>query len=272
MSVAPACTEEDLREMFEENFERLRAESGHSLSPEVKKAAWQQVLMYWRRLRHIAEGVTETEVRLNLPNQESPKGRKFCIEGVVDIVREADRTTMYDIKTHDLEYIRGDLEFYKRQLNVYAHIWQNLRHERLDETAVIGTSVPPDVREAFETGDDARLEQALSRWDPVTPIPFDQGAVEETVKTFAGVVDEIEEGRFRPPPPESLKRREGKDTFATRTCTNCDARFSCSSYRACTPAPKRKTSRNFQAFFATPADDGAREAGLDAGMKAGEIS
>jgi len=90
-----------LKKMFDENFQRLRAESGHALSPEVKNLAWQQVVLYWRRLREIAESITDTEVRLNLPCQKTPKGRVFSIEGVVDIVREADRTTMYDIKTHD---------------------------------------------------------------------------------------------------------------------------------------------------------------------------
>ena len=116
-----------IRKMFDENFQRLRAESGHSLSPEVKNLAWQQVVLYWRRLRDIAESITDTEVRLNLPCQKTPKGRAFSIEGVVDIVREADRTTMYDIKTHDLNFVKENLPFYEKQLNVYAYIWQHLR-------------------------------------------------------------------------------------------------------------------------------------------------
>ncbi len=64
--------------------------------------------MYWKKLRHIAEKVTDTEVRLNLPNQTTPKGRGFCVEGVVDIVREDEKVTMYDIKTHDLAVIATD--------------------------------------------------------------------------------------------------------------------------------------------------------------------
>jgi len=80
MKQKEVMNEETLKAMFDENFERLRAEGGHSLSPDVKDAAWQQVRMYWQKLRNIAEKVTDTEVRLNLPNQTTPKARGFCIE------------------------------------------------------------------------------------------------------------------------------------------------------------------------------------------------
>ena len=66
----------------------------------------------------------------------------------MDIVREDDRVVMYDIKTHDTEAIKANIEDYERQLNVYAYIWQNLRGQRLDETAVICTQLP----EGTETG------------------------------------------------------------------------------------------------------------------------
>src|SRR5438876_3937588 len=65
------------------------------------------------RGRHIAESVTDTEVKLNLPNQKTPKKRTFCIDGVVDIVRENDAVTMYDLKTHDLEFVRDNIDLYR---------------------------------------------------------------------------------------------------------------------------------------------------------------
>jgi len=102
-----------LRESFEQNFELLKLESGHSLGADIKDAAWNQVLFYWRKLKDIATRVTETEVRLNLPDQESPGGRKFGIEGVVDIVREGDQTVMYDIKTHDADQVRENIADYE---------------------------------------------------------------------------------------------------------------------------------------------------------------
>src|SRR5690348_9617353 len=131
-----------IHEFFEENFEALRLAGDRSLAPEVKEAALQQVLLYWRRLKDIALKVTDTEVRLNLPHQVTPQGRMFGIEGIVDIVREQGETVMYDIKTHDADAIRQNLGAYEQQLNVYAYIWQKLRGEALDAMAIIATRFP----------------------------------------------------------------------------------------------------------------------------------
>ena len=312
--------EKELRGMFERNFRRLRAETSHALAPDVKEAAWQQVLMYWRRLRSLAESITDTEVKLNLPNRRTPKGRPFGIEGVVDIVREADRTTMYDIKTHELEFVRENKDFYAKQLNVYAHIWQTLRKERLDETAVISTPLPEKVKRAFCEGNAEALAEAAREWDPVVRIDFEQGKVEETVREFGNAVDAIEDGCFAPPSPEVLstapqkyltqcaadagpdrgaseehirrrsvtseqrragprrrkqwvrnfcgavlrKQKEGKRTFGTRVCGECDARFSCASFRQFAKAPSRRDAAAFLSFFDTLPTETARYSWLDA--------
>jgi hypothetical protein len=166
--------EDRIREFFEENLQALQAEGGHPLAPDAKETALQQVLLYWRKLRGIAEKVTDTEVRLTLPEQLTPRGRKFAIEGIVDIVRENDRTVMYDLKTHDATSVRQNIEPYEQQLNVYAHIWQNLRGQPLDEMAIIMTALPESIAEAIQTGDEACLADELERWDPVVPVPFDQ--------------------------------------------------------------------------------------------------
>ncbi len=170
MTIQTDDMEERINEFFEENLAALALESGHSLSPEVRETARQQVIMYWRKLHEIAEGITDTEVRLSLPQQTSPRDRTFAIEGVVDIMREDERVVMYDIKTHDTEAIKANIEDYERQLNVYAHIWQNLRGQRLDETAVICTQLPDALRRAAGERDEQRMEYELGRWDPLIPI------------------------------------------------------------------------------------------------------
>ena len=109
--------------------------------------------MYYRKMREIAETVTETEVKLTLPEQTSPKGNKFTIEGVVDIIRKNNTTTMYDIKTHDADYVNANKEDYIDQLNVYTHIWQNLRNEKLDGTAIIATQFPRALKKALDADD-----------------------------------------------------------------------------------------------------------------------
>jgi hypothetical protein len=259
-----------IEEAFERNLAELQADKGHALAPDVRATALYQVRLYWRRLREIAEKVTDTEVWLGLPGRETPAGRKFTIEGIVDIVREKDRTVLYDIKTHDESEIRANLGEYEKQLNVYAHIWQGLRGERLDETAVICTRYPRSVEEALVNRDEAALDQAVSAWDPVIPIPFDRNRVDAVIVEFGGVVDQIEDHHFSPRDLATLKAREpGLPTvFAVAVCRNCDARFSCHSYRDYALGTHTSTEGRFRPYIEETADDieqeRARLAALDA--------
>lgn len=241
--------EEFLKETFEDNYRSLRLEGGHGLTPDIKEYAYQQVLRYWQKLKHVAQNVTDTEVPLVLPNQQTPKNRKFNIEGVVDILREQDRTVMYDIKTHDGDYVRENRQLYERQLNVYAHIWQELRGQPLDETAVIATSFPERLEKAIKTADAVEIGKAMEAWDPVISIPFDKDHVKSTIADFGTVVDSIEDSTFVPASLEVLRRKEGGSLFATRVCRNCDARFSCSSYRAYAGTSRARKETRFTELF-----------------------
>jgi CRISPR/Cas system-associated exonuclease Cas4 (RecB family) len=196
--MSPEQIEERIAEMFEENYQVLRLEGGHALTEDIKQSALKQVIAYYRKLRGIAEKVTETEVKLTLPNQETPGGHKFNIEGIVDIVREDDEVWMYDLKTHDPDYIREHTELYESQLNVYAHIYENLRKNRLDHTAIISTSLPDNVKTALSQNDAAALERAFKSWDPVIEINYEHERVERTIDEFAKVVDKIEGHCFAP--------------------------------------------------------------------------
>lgn len=231
--INPKEIEQFIIDEFNRNYELLRLEGGHNLSPDSKKLALQQIKLYYRRLRALAETVTLTEVKLTLPEQVTPLGNKFSIEGIVDIVREHHKTTMYDIKTHNADTVKANISEYEKQLNVYAYIWQELRNESLDGTAIIATQLPDNVREALELGDETKLVHELNKWEPVIPIPFSQENVEQTICDFEATVDNIEEGNFTPASLEKLKEKvPGTRTrFATRVCRNCDARFSCNSYR-----------------------------------------
>lgn len=222
-----------LKETFERNFELLKLESGHSLGADIKETAWMQVLFYWRKLKDIANRVTDTEVRLNLPGQVTPQGKKFGIEGVVDIVREDEKTIMYDIKTHEADQVRENIAEYENQLNIYAHIWKNLRGQPLDATTIIATAYPESLKEALAEGDPARIEYEYQKWDPLVEITFDPSHVDEIISRFGSVVDCIENGEFHPAPLDKLRTRSGRERreFASHICRYCDARFSCDSYR-----------------------------------------
>jgi hypothetical protein len=265
-----AEAEEQIHRFFERNLLELQAEGGHALAPEVRETALQQVLLYWRRLASLAERVTDTEVKLSLPEQRTPRGRAFAIEGVVDVVREEGRTTLYDIKTHPPEEVRANADTYARQLNVYAYIWQELRGESLDETAVICTAFPEALTEALRSGDEVRVATEMERWDPVIAIPFDDEGVSDTVADFASVVDRIEDHDFAPPSLAQLRQPLPgmRRAFGTAVCRNCDARFSCGPYRRYMQVASRATEATFRQYIEDLGPDAEREAYVAAALEA----
>jgi len=241
-----------LQQSYYQNYDLLRLESGIALSPEVKQAGMQQVLFYWQKMRDVALNVSETEVRLSLPGQESPKERVFGIEGVVDIVRESGKTIIYDIKTHDADYVRSHIELYEDQLNVYAHIWKELQKQPLDGTAVICTEFPDEVKDALKNGTDEQLARAVERWDPLVEIDFNTRKVKDTIRSFGEVVDQIEDHRFAPPPVEKLLQPfayRANVRFGTHVCRNCDARFSCAAYRVYMRQGRGRADQAFEQYY-----------------------
>ncbi|GHU66300.1 hypothetical protein FACS189447_06870 [Spirochaetia bacterium] len=260
--------EEQIKEKFELNYELLRLEGGHALTNDVKEAALTQVLYYYRRMRNVADRVTETEVKLTLPDQLTPAGRRFTIEGVVDIVSEQGEVWMYDIKTHDPDYIRANTDYYERQLNVYAYIWENLRGNKLDHTAIISTSFTPAMRAAIASEDEERIARELPKWDPLIPVNFNEARVNETIQDFAKVVDNIESRSFQPQPVKNLtEKMEGTNiSFAHRVCRNCDGRFSCESYREYALQTGIRTAQNLKKYFEDYRDDSEQESFITANL------
>lgn len=261
---------ERIKEYFEENYELMRLEGGHAITEDIKDFALTQILYYFKKMNDVANRVTDTEVKLTLPNQTTPKGRDFTIEGVVDIVRDDDETWMYDIKTHDLEYIRSNRDLYEKQLNVYAHIWQNLRGQQLDKTAIISTAIPETLRQAHLINDQFAISYEMAKWEPLVELDFVQEKVEEVVQDFAETVDHIEDKHFRPAPPETLREKlEGTNAlFGTRVCRNCDARFSCSSYREYATYKGKGERGSFKKYFEDFGSDTDKEEWMNANLQA----
>lgn len=259
-----------IEETFEENYEMLRLEGGHSLAPYVKKLALEQVKLYWKKLRSLAENVTETEVQLTLPLQETPQGRKYTIQGVVDVVKEDQGTILYDIKTHDVDYVKHNIKDYEGQLNIYAHIWQTIRGQELDGTAIVATGQTEEIRRAYQSGDPQRIEKALENWDPEVTIEFNQEKVKESILSFGEVVDLIEENKFAPPPYEKLTSPiRDNNIFAVHVCRNCDVRFSCESYRQYAFTSTRAKS-DFMAYFEDYGTEHERAEVLEANLSESE--
>lgn len=222
-----------IRNSFYYNYESLQYEGGHKLSPDNLISALNQVLMYWRKLNHIAINVTDTEVRLCLSNEKTKNNRSFNIEGIVDIIRDQDKVIMYDIKTHDSEEVRANSDNYETQLNVYAYIWKILRQQSLDEISIICTSLPEALKNSILINDLKNIESNLKSWNPIVTLDFDLTHVQNTIEEFKTLVDKIEDHDFNPRTLDDLKTifPGSKSIFAVNTCRNCDVRFTCSSYR-----------------------------------------
>lgn len=258
-----------IKEYFEVNYELMRLEGGHAITQDVKQLALTQVLYYFTKMKEVANKVTDTEVKLTLPDQRTPKGRNFTIEGVVDIVRDDNETWMYDIKTHDTAYIESNKELYEKQLNVYAHIWQKLRGQALDKTAIISTAYPEGLKNAHLLNDQFRIQYELSKWNPLIELDFDQGKVKDIILDFAEIVDCIEDKRFKPASVETLRTKmEGTNAlFATRVCRNCDARFSCSSYRDYATNKGKGERGSFRKYFDDFGSDSDKENWINANLE-----
>lgn len=266
--------EEKLQEMFAQNYELLKLEGGHALTEATQRDAFNQILFYYRKLKDVASKVTETEVKLTLPDQKTPEGRNFTIEGIVDIVREEDEVWMYDIKTHDPFYVNANKHLYEKQLNVYAHIWENLRGNPLDHTAVISTVLPDALKEADITNDNVRIQNEIRNWEPVIEIPYNEDNVKDTILDFALVVDKIEKHCFTPPTVEILdnKMQGTNSKFATRICRNCDARFSCTSFREYATKLQKGSTMNFKKYYEDYGSDAEQEEFINASINLNKIN
>lgn len=257
-----------IKEYFEDNYELMRLEGGHAVTEDIKQLALTQVLYYFTKMRDVAMKVTDTEVKLTLPDQKTPKGRNFTIEGIVDIVRDDNETWMYDIKTHETAYIESNKELYEKQLNVYAHIWQQLRGQALDKTAIISTAYPEGLKQAHLLNDQFRIQYELSKWNPMIELDFDQEKVQEVVDHFAEIVDCIEAKKFKPASVETLRSTmEGTNAlFGTRVCRNCDVRFSCASYREYATSKGKGERGSFRKYFDDFGSDTDKEEWVNANL------
>lgn len=243
--------EEFIARSFVDELALVEEETGIRANALARREALRQVLLYWRKLRSTAEKVEETEVRLVLPNRRSPGGRPYNLEGVVDIVADDDGTMMYDLKTHEPEYVQAHPEEYAAQLEVYAAIYEELKDRRIDGIGVVSTGLPARLRAAISAGDEEATRREFEAWEPLIRLPFTRESRDATIEDFGRIVDCIEVGCFPPKAPESLDEDfAGKGrSFGNRVCQNCDVRFSCSSFRSWRMDGKRLRKDNVLDYF-----------------------
>lgn len=227
--------EDYIKEKTKENFQLIRLEGGHTITQESMENAKVLVLNYWRKLKSVIEKVTQAEVPLILPEQVTPEGRKFTLQGVVDVVTDESGTWIYDIKTVDVDSIHDNIEFYKAQLSVYAYVWKKLKNKSLDGCAIIAVGMTKPLRKAIKTEDQDEINRAIAAWNPVVKVEINEDSIEEAIQEFGKIVDKIESCDYTARPAKELGTHQqitgNSKTFAENVCNNCDIRFSCDSYQ-----------------------------------------
>ena len=257
-----------LIDAFENNKEIIRSETGRTLNRELSRAALIQILVYWYKLKDVANSVTETEVRLVLADQETDSGTKFNIEGVIDLVQDDEGYFMYDLKSIDRATVLDSLADFTQQLSLYAHIWDGLRDQKLSGASIITTALPSkfmeEIKPLIDTNEftadlESKILDILSEWEPVVDVDLSGGRLERFIDDFKSVVDSIENGEFCSPPAEKLLDEiEGTGRkFGSLVCRKCDARYSCNSYRKHISDGKTKAADLFRVYW--PEDDETEE-------------
>jgi hypothetical protein len=272
--------EDFIKLRLKENLKLMQAETGQRVNQSVVIAAERQALAYWHTMHLLAVKITETEVKLSLPECSTPKGRTFTIEGVVDIVQEDSGMSIYDIKTMPRDYVENNKSKFAMQLNVYAHILGGLKGYKVKKAAVIATAPAEGLKRQFNRVD-LPIDQfmnMLKSMNPFVDIPLNEYSISDTIRKFGEIVDRIHDGDFKPKSVGDLKRKdtEGGKTrqFGTDVCRNCDARFSCPSYREFRSIPenikkvKRKDTSIWE-FFTDCGESLDVSADIDANTAAG---
>ncbi len=224
-----------INEFFEANFQHLKETQGHVIDERMKERAYDQVMCYWKKNRELMEKVSRSEVKLSLPEQVTPgKGHSYTLEGSVDVIKMEDKNCLYDITTRSIEQIKGDITSFREQMNVFAHVWKCLdKKNSVDELGVVSTSLPKTVRDAIDSGNSETISKAISAWNPLVTLEYNEYEIEKMINNFGCVVDSIIAGEFDPPRVEHLNSMVpgANEIWGNHMCSACDIRYSCESYR-----------------------------------------
>ena len=119
------------------------------------------------------------------------------------------------------------------------------------------------------------MARALDKWEPLIEIKFDRRKVKDTIHSFGEVVDQIEDHEFTPPPVDKLRQPFADRStvrFGTHVCRNCDARFSCASYRVYMRQGKGRADQAFEQYYSDLESGGPLEEWRTVGLDSmGEI-
>lgn len=186
-------TEENVSRWFDSNYVSLTKTEHTYLAGPQREAALKQVLRYVDRQHGDWSQIQQAEVDVSLVKPD------YIIEGKVDLIRgEGDIVEIVDFKSQrkpDMVKDREQLEQYRRQLHIYAHLVEERTGQKVSKMHI------------YYTGEDSGV--------PTITYPYMKSAVEGTMAVFDDTVHKIMKKDFR---------RCAKDP---KVCNACDFRFYC---------------------------------------------
>ena len=186
-------TEENVSRWFDANYMSL-SQSQHSyLAAPQREAALKQVLRYVDRQHGNWSVIQQAEVDVSLVEPD------YIMEGKVDLIRgEGDTVEIVDFKSQrkpDMDKDRDQLERYRRQLHVYAHLVEERTGKKVSKMHL------------YYTGEE--------NGTPTITFPYTKSEVQGTISVFDDTVHKIMKKDFR------------RCANNPKTCAECDFRFYC---------------------------------------------
>jgi DNA helicase-2/ATP-dependent DNA helicase PcrA len=186
-------TEENVSRWFDSNYVSLTKTEHIYLAGPQREAALKQVLHYVERQHGDWSQIQQAEVDVSLVKPD------YIIEGKVDLIRgEGDTVEIVDFKSQrkpDMVKDQEQLERYRRQLHIYAHLVEERTGRKVSKMHL------------YYTGEDGGV--------PTITYPYTKSAVEGTIAVFDDTVHKIMKKDFH---------RCAKDP---KVCSECDFRFYC---------------------------------------------
>lgn len=186
-------TEENVSRWFNSNYVSLTKTEHTYLAAPQREAALKQVLRYVDRQHDNWSQIQQAEVDVSLVKPD------YIIEGKVDLIRgEGDTVEIVDFKSQrkpDMEKDREQLERYRRQLHIYAHLVEERTGQKVSKMHI------------YYTGEDGGV--------PTVTYPYTKSAVEGTMAVFDETVKKI------------MKKDFHRCADDPKVCNACDFRFYC---------------------------------------------
>jgi len=181
-----------IRELFERTYRFLCLSDVRPIGPAAKKAAFQQVMNYFRQNREDMKRVIETEVDVSVEKDN------YILVGKVDLLMGGDgKLELLDFKTSERSSDPQLLATYQDQLCTYAHILEQRYGKRPERLLLYWTAEP-------------------KKSDALMEFPYRPDQVEEAGRRFDAVVRKIQACDFR---VAALPER--------KVCKECDLRPLC---------------------------------------------